>query len=147
MPAYFWDTSALVKRYFAEAGSKQVGALLDDRVSLHHVCSLIRPETVSAIVRRTSADEVAARIGDFERDAEIQLQEMRIDDALFGEAVQLVRKHRLRGCDALHLASALRLAGVIAGVDESLSLSFVCADDELNAAAVAEGLQVICPGK
>lgn len=56
----------------------------------------------------------------------------------------LAEKHGLRGYDSVQLAAAVELQIV----RNSLSLSgitFVCADDHLNVAAVAEGLLVENP--
>jgi hypothetical protein len=103
VPIYFYDTSAIAKRYFVEAGSERV-----DR---------------------------------FEHDASAVFNITTIDDDLVDEAVTLVRAHRLRGCDSLQLAAALR----VARADEFEDFLFICADGALNAAAAAEDLTVENP--
>ena len=61
-------------------------------------------------------------------------------------AVKLTQRQKLRGCDAIHLASAL------AGNEELLSqnllpLTFVAADEDLLKAAEAEGLPTENPNR
>lgn len=60
------------------------------------------------------------------------------------EAIELTARHRLRGYDAVHLACALRLNGVL--LDNDLPpLTFVAADDDLLKAAQAEELETENP--
>ena len=80
MSTYFWDTSALVKRYFEESGSKQANTLFSDQASIHHASGLIRVETISAIVRRASTDDVKLKIVEFDADADLQLHLSIFDD-------------------------------------------------------------------
>ncbi|OGQ13288.1 MAG: hypothetical protein A2138_27965 [Deltaproteobacteria bacterium RBG_16_71_12] len=55
-------------------------------------------------------------------------------------AAELVERHPLRACDAIQLASALRLRDAT-----GLASTFVCADTTLIAAAKGEGLRVLRP--
>jgi hypothetical protein len=57
-----------------------------------------------------------------------------VDRTLLAVATDLAGRRRLRGYDAVQLASGLRAADVTGDP------SFVCLDGELNAAAAAEGL-------
>ena len=52
----------------------------------------------------------------------------------------LLAEHSLRGFDAIHLASAVRLRN-----DSNTDVKFVCADEQLNLAASEEGLSVVNP--
>lgn len=60
------------------------------------------------------------------------------------QAAQLAETHALRGYDAVQLAAALALqtARQAAGIS---AITFISADQELNAAAVQEGLAVDDP--
>ena len=59
-------------------------------------------------------------------------------------AIQLTRRRKLRGYAAVHLACALTLNDPL--IESGLSpLTFVSADDDLLAAAVAEGLDTDNP--
>ena len=140
----FWDTSALAKRYFQEDGSAYVVALLDDEEALHVASRLTLAEVPSAIVRRVTAQDDADRLlAQFDRDIRLLFDLAEFDNALVDEAAVLVRRHRLRGCDSLQLASALRLAKAAEGD----LLVFICADGDLNTAAAAEGLAVVDPNE
>ena len=64
--------------------------------------------------------------------------------AILDQAVSLTQNHRLRGYDAIQLATALRVNArfVTAGLPV---LTFVAADKDLVAAAQAEGLNADNP--
>jgi hypothetical protein len=147
---YFWDTSAIVKRYFAETGSQTVNRLFSIEQSRHFASQLMRAEVTSAIARRAERTHTARRLLEgFTHDLAVQVDLMGLDDDLVDAGVDLIGRHRLRGCDALHLASALRVYAELnrdfAKDESAISLAFVCADDDLNAAAVAEGLTIDNP--
>jgi predicted nucleic acid-binding protein len=61
-------------------------------------------------------------------------------DALMARSNELAKIHALRAADAIQLACALE-----SRPEHSNEYYLVSADDELNAAAVAEGLQVENP--
>ncbi len=139
---FFWDTSALVKRYFAEDGSARVADLLAGENDSHIASRLALAEVPAAIVRRVQdAGASNTLLVRFERDIAMLFSLSSFDDALADEAARAVRRHRLRGCDSLQLAAALRILA------RDSEMVFVCADDELNAAASTEGMQVIRPGR
>ena len=59
-------------------------------------------------------------------------------------AIQLTRRQKLRGYDAIHLACALTLHKPL--IDHGLPpLTFIAADDNLLAAAQSEGLTTANP--
>lgn len=60
------------------------------------------------------------------------------NEALMGQAGQLIFWHNLKGFDAVHLASALSLKEQIDGIE----LFFSCFDKNLNQAAQKEGFKV-----
>ena len=134
----YCDTSSLVKLYIEEAGSAQVRASFNvaDMVA---TCRVALPEMFSALTRRLNS-------GDVERVAyESLVNAIRSDwphiialDFSETDAADLVERFGLRGFDAVHLSSALRLAGR-SGVALVLS-SF---DVKLNSAAESEGLNVL----
>jgi hypothetical protein len=85
----------------------------------------------------------------FTHDLAVQVDLLGLDDGLVDAGVQLISRYRLRGCDSLHLAAALRLYAEfnrdLSDDEPAINVVFVCADDHLNAAAVAEGLAVANP--
>lgn len=58
-----------------------------------------------------------------------------IDETLANSAADLAEKHSLRGYDAVHVASALRVGALV----------FSTSDRDLSAAASAEGMHVTDP--
>jgi predicted nucleic acid-binding protein len=139
----YFDSSALVKRYVREAGTREVRALLGD--GRRAVTSRVAfAEIAAAVARRARAGDLAAAarggvLGQLERDFEV----FDVIDAtaeVVAGVPALVRRHPLRGFDAVHLASCLLLCGGRPG-----SIPFVCADASLAAAARACGLEVLVP--
>ena len=106
----YLDASALVKRYIAEAGSKEVGALIAQTTHLG-TSLLSRVEVPAALAK-------AARVGGLTQDeAAAALQVFRSQwpdliclhptEAIIIQADVLAWENGLRGYDAAHLASAL----------------------------------------
>ena len=138
----YYDTSALVKQYLQEAGSKLVLELLKSGEKVY-TASLTYAEGHAAFSRRTregrltrqTARRLALR---FDKDWESY------DVVILGEDVlrlarQMLYRHPLRSADAIHLASALLLART----SPTARWSFICADGRLCDAAKAEGFQPI----
>ena len=135
---YFLDASALAKRYVVEAGTERVRQLFRRSADIA-VSRLSEVEVTSALVRRMKAGDIDTQV------AEAHLAALTSDLAacdvvelrapVVGSARDLVRVHALRAYDAVQLASALRLKG-------RGSVTFLCADVELAAAASAEKLRV-----
>lgn len=132
----FLDSSALVKRYIAEAGSAEVLAWCDKATELA-VAVIAVPEVISSLCRlqregRLSEAQYSALKTDLRAD---------LDDALLCEtspqvmqrAIEALEAHPLRAMDAIHIGAAL-----IAGADV-----FVSADARQCAAAMQSGLRVV----
>lgn len=134
------DSSALAKRYLTETGSLWVAALLDPRSgNTLVIAEITRIEVAAALAAR----QRAATISLAERDALVNLllrhcdTEYRIialNSAIVSRAVALTQQYRLRGYDAVQLATALAVATVLP------DLTLITADDDLLSAARAEGL-------
>lgn len=145
MAHYYLDSSALVKRYVAETGTAWITGLCAAK-SNHdlYTVRLSGAEIVAALARRAKGGSLAlpdaqAAIACFKSDLRSRYQVLEVTDGLVDSAMMLAEKHGLRGYDSVQLAAALTLHHV----RESLALppiTFVCADDQLNAAAVSEGL-------
>jgi predicted nucleic acid-binding protein len=141
MSQFFFDSSALVKRYLTEIGSPWVDAQTDPTAgNAIVVAEITRVEVAAALAARHRASGGITRV---ERDRLFRLlaqhvvaeyRAIPISIAVTDHAMQLTQQHRLRGYDAMQLASALAVAAVLPG------LVFVAADDDLLAAARAEGL-------
>ncbi len=146
MPRYFLDSSALVKRYRQEVGSRWILELAAPPAQLI-VARLAHLEVASAIVRRGRESPEAARqvgrvLATLDSDFANIFQIVELTELVISRALDLVRTHGLRAADAIQLASALFLdPGPAVPVD----LWLVSADNDLNAAATAEGLLVENP--
>jgi predicted nucleic acid-binding protein len=146
MAQYFIDSSALLKRYRDETGSQRVVELMatSERsvVSrLAHVevsAALVRRARQSAGVTRDLESVLSALDNDIRRDFRV----VEFSEPLIARAVDLVRAYGLRAADAIQLAAAL-----VSRPDPPPAAGFylMSADDELNAAATAEGLPVENP--
>ena len=150
MGHYYLDSSALVKRYVAEAGTGSVINLC--ATSADHTLYTVRisgAEIIAALFLRVRTGTLAesdaqAAATQFKADFRDRYQIVEATQQLVDLAMTLAEKHGLRGYDSIQLAAALALQAA----RDSLSLStitFVCADDKLNAAAIAEGLAVENP--
>lgn len=150
MGHYYLDSSALVKRYVAEVGTGWVIDLC--AASAGHTLYTVRisgAEIIAALFLRVRTGTLAmsdaqAAATQFRADLYGRYQIVETTEQLVDLAMTLAEKHGLRGYDSIQLAAALKLQVA----RDSLSLSaiaFVCADDKLNAAAMAEGLAVENP--
>ncbi len=152
MSRYFFDSSALVKRYCPEAGTDEVNRLFADSDATHYISRLAVVEVQRALARRVRTGEIREPELDHLRNlfyndiGQRLLQVRRFRDFHYHHAVRLVRKYAapqktplLGTLDALHLVSALDLRSNNA-VDV-----FVSADKNLCEAAEAEGLSVRNP--
>ena len=115
MSIYFFDTSALVKRYALEDGRKWVQGLTDPAASNRiYVARITGAEVIAAIMQNlrvghTTSTDAAKGIADFRFDFANQYQVIEITDAVVARAMALIESHKLRGYDGVQLAAALEL--------------------------------------
>jgi predicted nucleic acid-binding protein len=155
---YFLDTSALVKAYALEDGSTRVRNIFrgaDTVPPENRVIAsvLAHPESASALCTIMDGPQAARRgFGARERRNLPGVLATRFAggtrlilaqaDPYIDAAAALVWKHRVRGADALQLATALAVRD---DVPVEAEFYFVSSDLALNRAALAEGLAVIDP--
>jgi uncharacterized protein len=150
MPIYFLDSSAIVKRYVSETGTAWVLNLHKPSAqNIIYVAQITGVEVVSAISRRLRGNKLIQKSADkaifrFKRDFANKLRIVRLNDQIISEAMQLSEKHFLRGYDAVQLAIALELERRFA-VSGFASITFISADNALNASAQSEGLTIDNP--
>lgn len=150
MAAYFFDSSATVKRYAIEIGSKWVFAHLRPSAgNVIFVAWITGAETVAALARKRKGNyltspEAAKAINRFQRHFALRYQKITITDNIISAAMNYADKYELRGYDAIQLATAKEVEKELQAVGTS-GLIFVSADNELNDAAQAEGLTVENP--
>lgn len=137
----YFDTSALAKKYLRkEKGRHAVLRLLEANPEYLITSALTQLEMVSALTRRQkeiTGYEKALRA--FRTDWEAFIV-WSVDNEVIASADELIRKHRLKSADAVHLATALN---VKLATRESVLL--VSSDQELLSAGNKEGLLVSDP--
>jgi predicted nucleic acid-binding protein len=133
----YFDASALAKLVLAEPGWHEARSLWD---SSEIVASswIALPEVRSALERARRGGRIGRKrlqraIAEFE-DGWARMVAVVVDLTVGTRAAALTSKHALRGQDAIHLASALRLD------DDELVLATW--DRRLKEAALAEGVAV-----
>jgi len=137
----YFDTSALIKRFVAERGSDAVAALFEAEPLV--ATSVVAYAEVHAGLAR-KLRERALTAGSHRRTTRAfdtdwnALLRVGVTEQLLALVPGLVRRHPLRGFDAIHLAAAVRLQAELAE-----SVTFVAADDRLLAAAEGEKLRAI----
>lgn len=150
MTVYYFDSSAIVKRYITEIGTGWVVGTADVRAGNEILISLLaRAEVPAAIFRRQregsiTVSDAGLAISDFVSDFSTQYQPMGLTLKLAEQAASLAEKHGLRAFDAVQLATALEANQI----RDSLGLSkliFVSADGALNRAALSEALRTDDP--
>lgn len=150
MGAYYLDSSALVKRYVQERGTGWISVITSPHSGHEIFIALVTGvEVVAAIARQARAGRISTQDADsiihaFQSHFEAQYRVVLTLPTIVQRAMELAQRHGLRGYDAIQLASALAVQEelVLHGAEP---LVFVSADEELNGAARAEGLQVENP--
>jgi predicted nucleic acid-binding protein len=142
MRFYFFDTSALVKRYHHEKGTENVDRIfaVKDRVIVVSNLSIV--EAISAFKRKQDNSEItkhdvellASRLfSDILKDFLV----LELNETHIQRSVILVLKEGLRTLDALQLAVSSDL--------KELNPVFVCADKNLCKTAKKSGMETINP--
>ncbi len=150
MSVFFFDSSAVTKKYVGETGTAWViNVFRPKSLNRVYIAEIALVEVISALTRRhrgrtlTTADftKVSNR---FRRNFTGNFFKIETNLPVIEQATALAERHALRGYDAVQLASAvnLHLRRQKAGLPP---LVFISADNALNAAAQAEGLQIDNP--
>lgn len=149
MAHYFFDSSALVKRYVAETGTAWLNDLYTDSSHILYVVRISGAEIIAALFLRVRTGSIAmsdaqAAATQFKADFRSRYHIVEVTEQLINSAMTLAEKHRLRGYDSVQLAAALELQTVRASLSLP-TITFVCTDDQLNIAAITDGLLVENP--
>lgn len=153
MATYFFDTSAIVKRYApGEPGHASIAALCNP-VQGHtlFLSQIALVEVVAAICRKTREQGIAEAerdqlINRFRRDVRNDYDLWRVTVAVYTTAGNLCRSYRLRAYDAIQLACALGLRERAQMHQVSIPI-FVCADHNLLTIARDTGLSTENPNQ
>jgi uncharacterized protein len=150
MSAYFFDSSALVKRYITETGSKWViKQLKPSAKNVIFIAQIAGVEVISAIARRRKGlkitpDKSRKSILRFQRDFQNRFFQKSLAPQIVTLAMQLADKYELRGYDAVQLACAIE-ANNLRQINGLSHIIFISADNALNLAAQSEGLTIDNP--
>ena len=99
MPAYFFDSSALVKFYVDETGTDWVRSFTDSEANVIHVSRLAKVETISALTRRLRRNDITKAEFDeacdnFEEDFATQFRVVAVTEQIIDDAGWLCQKTR-----------------------------------------------------
>lgn len=141
----FFDSSALVKRYILETGSIWVRSILHGCPGSDlYIAYVTGPEIMAAFARRFRMGDMplyAYNLASitFERHFQYRYTRLSLTLPVVYTAMKLTKNHKLRGYDAVQLATALVLRDFLQryGI---MDIIFVSADYDLCQVAVAEGL-------
>ena len=152
MAVYYFDTSALVKRYVLEKGSAFVAhATSPLRGNQAWSASIDCVEVVAAFARRVntgliSAAEASNAEQAFRNDLHHLFRVLDLSPNILASAMGLKKLHSLRAYDAVQLATAIEYQ-LRRKTLNLQPLTFLCADQMLNQAALAEGLLADDPNR
>jgi predicted nucleic acid-binding protein len=144
MALYFFDSSALVKRYVHEHGSAWVReATAGASGHLIHLSLLTVAELASALARRQREGSltVLERVrlfGAFLLDC-ASAYLLRVEEDVLEQAISLLNRHPLRTADAIQVATAVLLSHTLPA-DQFGPVIMVLSDDRILQAAMGEGL-------
>jgi uncharacterized protein len=137
----YFDTSALIKRFVEESGSKSVDAVLA-REPILATSKVAYAEVHAGLARKlrekaftTAAYRTTSRTFDTDWRAYVRVD---LADPVLLIVRDLVRRYPLRGFDAIHLASAMRLQQQLGE-----EIRVIASDDRLLTAAKEEGLRTL----
>ena len=150
MAVYFVDSSALVKRYVREAGTSWVRRLTRQGTSNYiYLARITVVEVTSAIARRRKGGTVlppraSSILWRFRKHLAGRYTVVEITPTLLADAAKLANTHTLRAYDAVQLSAALSLNAQGIGIGLG-GVVLVSSDQDLNGAAISEGLTVEGP--
>jgi uncharacterized protein len=150
MPAYFFDSSALVKRFAQEPGSGFVLTLLRPSAKNRlYAARITEVEVCAALSRRRKGNTISAAqtvkgVRRLRNDLSRRFTQVAISEGVVAEASRVAETLALRGYDAVQLAAAMAANNerLRSGL---LPLIIVSSDGELNDAARTQGFNVEDP--
>lgn len=152
MSHYFFDSSAVVKRYVSETGTNWVRSITALSTGNTIIIAQITPaEIISGISRRKRAGQLSQRIAHavrlmVDRHANREYMVIGLTKAIVQQAEDLLESHTLKAYDAIQLAAALESNSRLSAVGVS-PLTFISADQQLLNVAVIVGLVVDNPNQ
>jgi predicted nucleic acid-binding protein len=151
MTDYYLDASALVKRYTSERGSTWIRQITDAHarntillaeITLAEVAAaLATKHRLAAGITQEQRDRALSR---FLQDCDEHFLLLPVDRPVIAYAVELTQNYRLRGYDAVQLATSLVTSETLKSRSLALPV-FIASDNDLLAAAKSENLPIDNP--
>lgn len=144
MKSYFFDTSAIFKRYQVEKGTLKVNEIFNDNNAQSFISGMAIIEVISNLKRLYEIDRLTTKSqfllqrSQFYKDIQeynISIVELSSEDIITAD--ELISKRYMKPVDAIQLATALNLP--------IQRLVFVCSDKGLCKIAELEGLIALNP--
>ncbi len=149
---FYFDASALVKRYTNEIGSDAIDFIFEN-VELQQLRSLLfgAIEVFWILVRKRNDGRIThgqfshatANLENEVIDTRSDFKTLSVSDSLVLTSIPLIDSHSLNSVDAVVLCSAKRIAADLEKTDDTLVL--IASDKRLLKAAQQEGLLVFNP--
>lgn len=149
---FYFDASALVKRYIRETGSNKINFLFDNLPLNRLKCLTIGAAEVFWVCVRKKNDgritpyEFTHAVVNLNREVTSEMSDFRTDsvpDALVWASLNLIETYSLNSVDAMVLRSALEVDVKLRSTGDTLVL--VASDQRLLRAAQNEGLLIFNP--
>jgi predicted nucleic acid-binding protein len=144
MHYFYFDTSALAKRYSPETGSKKVDSIIKDKANIVVIGNIAITEIYSALSKKYRIGEIThqdflSAIYKFEKDISKNIYHfLEVDNQTINTTKILILTYpKLRTYDSIHLALSLELS--------ELNPTVVSSDTVLLKTCQSEGLKVINP--
>jgi predicted nucleic acid-binding protein len=148
---FYWDASALVKRYAPEIGTSLVNHLFADVVLDRRMCLVIGTgEVISVFVRKKNSNLItdtafSQALVDFRAEVidTVGFKLVSIEDALVAASYPFIEKYSLNATDAFVLRSVMDAAALLRPDGDDVIL--VTSDLRLLHAAEGEGVTTFNP--
>lgn len=148
MPTFYFDSSALIKKYKTEPGTDVIQDVFSDRRTTEEfVTSYLALIEGYGVFRRLlnnhdiGRQEFQSAIGDLLTDIRNSITTYRISDQISTQAAEYARDYGLRSSDSIHLATATRAR------DQGFPqpIYFIASDRRLNNVSAHLGFTVLNP--
>jgi len=144
MSTHYFDSSGIAKRYAIETGSGWVRSIIAETENTIVIAEIGAVEVAAALAKmqrkgRITIEERDKYLRLFLRDAEKQYKVVPLNSKIIRAAINLTQKYKLRGYDAVQLATALAANAELLR-KQLPTLTPVSADEDLLEAAKAEGM-------
>ena len=148
---FYFDSSAIVKRYVPETGSSWLKELFTNPNDVFIIAQIGIVEVATAFARKVREGAITTKehqnlLDAFLVDCNQEYQIQALNNAIIKTAIQIIKNRQLRAYDVIQLSTALSINEVLRA-DKLPGLTFVCADDSLIKAAQSEGLHADNPNR